>query len=139
MAAAAVATGLASLVRRRSRARATRVRLLPSLALLTGGAAVSFAAWIAYDGRCGHGCDRNPHYETGLAGFYRWWHRHDSWQWSAQLTLAAAGLALAATAFALAARAHPRARVPLWGARVAYVVWGVLVFAVPAAYELVMG
>ncbi|HKP92014.1 MAG TPA: hypothetical protein VJT75_18745 [Thermoleophilaceae bacterium] len=116
-----------------------RIRLLPSLALLTGGAAIAFAAWVAFDGRCGNGCDAHPRYETGFAGFYRWWHRHDSWQWSAQLTLAAVGLALAAVAFALAARGHPRARVPLWGARVVYAVWVVLVFAVPAAYELVYG
>ena len=113
--------------------------LRPYRALLTGGAAIAFASWIAYDGRCGHGCDRHPRYETGLAGFYRWWHRHDSWQWSWQLIVAATGLALAATAFGLAARAHPRARTPLWAARAVYLVWVVLVFAVPAAYELIMG
>jgi hypothetical protein len=135
----AVATALAALLRRRPGAPHARVRLLPSLALLTGGAAIAFASWVAFDGRCGHGCDRHPRYETGFAGFYRWWHRHDSWQWSAQLTLAAVALALAATAFALTARAHPRARVALWSARVAYVVWVVLVFAVPAGYELVFG
>jgi hypothetical protein len=135
----AVATGLAALLRQRPRGQGARVRLLPSLALLTGGAAIAFAAWVAFDGRCGHGCDRHPRYETGFAGFYRWWHRHDSWQWSAQLTLAAAGLALAALAFALTARAHPRARAGLRAARVVYVVWVVLVFAVPAVYELVFG
>jgi hypothetical protein len=135
----AVAAGLAAFVRRRPRGPGARVRLLPSLALLTGGAAIAFAAWVAFDGRCGHSCDRHPRYETGFAGFYRWWHRHDSWQWGAQLTLAAIGLAVAAVAFALTARAHPRARVVLWAARVAYVVWVVLVFAVPAAYEVVFG
>ena len=132
-------TGLAALLRRRPRGDGTRLRLLPSLALLTGGAAIAFAAWVAFDGRCGHGCDRHPRYETGLAGFYRWWHRHDSWQWSAQLTLAAVGLALAAVAFALTARGHRRARAVLWAARAVYVVWVVLVFAVPAGYELVYG
>jgi hypothetical protein len=114
------------------------VRLLSPLVLVTGGAPIALASWIAYDSRCGHACDRNPHYETGFAGFFRWWHRHDSWQWSAQLTLAAVALALAAIAFALTTRGHPRARVALWAARVAYVVWAVLVFAVPAAYEVVM-
>jgi hypothetical protein len=134
-----VGTGLVALLRRRPRGDDARIRLLPSLALLTGGAAIAFAAWVAFDGRCGHSCDRHPRYETGLAGFYRWWHRHDSWQWSAQLTLAAIGLMLAAVAFALTARGHRRARVALWAARVVYVVWVVLVFAVPAGYELVYG
>jgi hypothetical protein len=133
-----VAAALAAMLRQRPRGANARVRLLPSLALLTGGAAIAFASWIAFDGRCGHGCDRHPHYQTGLAGFYRWWHRHDSWQWSAQLTLAAVALALAAISFALTARGHPRARLALWAARAAYVVWAVLVFAVPAAYEVVM-
>ena len=134
-----VAAALAALLRRRPGAGGARIRLLPSLALLTGGAAIAFAAWVAFDGRCGHGCDRNPRYETGFAGFYRWWHRHDSWQWSWQLIVAAAGLALAAVAFAMTARRHPRARAVLWTARAVYAVWVVLVFAVPAAYELVFG
>jgi len=136
---ASVGTALTALLRQRPRRDGARIRLLPSLALLTGGAAIAFAAWVAFDGRCGHSCDRHPQYETGLAGFYRWWHRGDSWQWSAQLTVAAIGLALAAAAFALAARGHPRARAALWTARVVYVVWVVLVFVVPAAYELVYG
>jgi hypothetical protein len=135
----AVGAALSALLRQRPHGRDARVRLLPSLALLTGGAAIAFASWIAFDGRCGDGCDRRPRYETGLAGFYRWWHRHDSWQWSAQLTLAAVALALAAIAFALTARGHARARLVLWLARAAYVVWVVLVFAIPAAYELIMG
>jgi hypothetical protein len=134
----AVGSALAALLRTRPRGRGGRVRVLPSLALLTGGAAIAFASWVAYDGRCGHGCDSHPREETGFAGFHRWWHRHDSWQWGAQLTLAAVALALAATAFALTARAHPRARIALWAARAAYAVWIVLVFAVPAACEVVM-
>ena len=126
-------------MRRRPRRRDARPRLLPSLALLIGGGAIAFASWLAYDKRCGHQCDAHPRYETGFAGFYRWWHRHDSWQWSAQLTLAAVALALAATAFAFSARGHAQARLVLWAARVVYGVWVVLVFAVPAAYEVVYG
>jgi hypothetical protein len=132
----AVVVALATLLEERPRGRAQRLKLLPYLALLTGGAAIAFAAWIAHQGRCGQGCDHEPFGDTGIAGFRGWWHRHDSWQWSAQLTLAAAGLALSAVAFALAARGHRRARVLLWAARIVYIVWVAVVFVVPGAYAL---
>jgi hypothetical protein len=106
--------------------------------IVTGGAAITFASWTAFDRRCGGSCDAHPRGETGFAGFYRWWHRHDSWQWSWQLIVAAIGLAAAAIAFSLAARGHPNARVPLWAARAVYAVWVVLVFVIPATYELVI-
>lgn len=131
----AVAAALPALVRA-TPGRDARSRLTPSLAMLTGGAAVTFAAYLADDLRCGHRCDRGPA-PTGVASFHRWWHRHDSWQWSAQLTIAAAGLALAALAFALAVRRVRLARPPLWLARLLYVAWVALVFLGPAVYELV--
>jgi hypothetical protein len=137
VAVASLAAGLRAILRQRPSGRGARIRLLPSLALLTGGAAIAFASWLAHDKRCGEQCDLHPRGETGFAGFYRWWHREDAWQWSWQLIVASAGLALAALAFAFAARAHPRARTALWVARAAYVVWVVLVFAIPAAYELI--
>jgi hypothetical protein len=134
---AAIAAAIPALLRVEP-ARDARSRLTPSLAILTGGAAITFAAYLAYDLRCGHRCDRGDA-PTGLASVHRWWHRHGSWQWSTQLTIAAVGLAVAALAFALAARRSRRARPPLWLARVLYGAWVVLVFAVPAAYELIKG
>ena len=131
-AAAAVSASLPVLVRRAPAGG----RLTPSLVILTGGAAITFAAWLAFDIRCGHHCEpaRGSH---GVASLERWWRRHDSWQWSAELTIAAAALAVAALAFALAARGAGRARAALWAARLAYAAWIVLVFAPPAVYELV--
>jgi hypothetical protein len=131
---AAVAAALPALVRG-PEDREARKRLTPSLVILTGGAAITFAAYVAFDVRCDHNCDHAGN-GTGFAGVHRWWHRHDSWQWSAQLTIAAAGLALAAVAFALAARRTRGARAPLWVARLVYAVWVAVVFAVPAVYEL---
>jgi hypothetical protein len=115
-----------------------RAHLTGALVILTGGAAVTFAAYLADDLRCGHHCDRGTG-PSGIASVHRWWHRHGSWQWSAQLTIAAAGLAVAALAFALAARRSRGARAPLWTARLVYLAWAGLVFAAPAAYELVKG
>ena len=113
-----------------------RAHLTGALVILTGGAAITFGAYLGNDLRCGHRCDRGAA-PGGIASFHRWWHRHDSWQWSTQLTIAAIGLAIAALAFAMAARRSPRARTPLWLARFVYAGWVVLVFAVPAAYEVV--
>jgi cytochrome bd-type quinol oxidase subunit 2 len=131
----AVATAIPALLRT-ERGKDARSRLTPSLAILTGGAAITFAAYLTNDLRCGHRCDRGAA-PSGIASFHRWWHRHDSWQWSTQLTIAAVGLAIAALAFAMAARRRPRARTPLWVARFVYAGWVVLVFAIPAAYEVV--
>jgi hypothetical protein len=130
----AVATTLPRLLRL-APGRDARARLMPSLVILTGGAAITFAAYLAFHLRCGHRCDMGDA-PTGLASVHRWWHRHESWQWEAQLTVAAVGLAVGALAFALAARRGRRARVPLWGARLLYLAWLVLVFVLPAAYEL---
>ena len=130
----AVATSLPSLLRADARERAG-TRLMPSLVMLTGAAAITFAAWLAFDVRCGHRCDRGPG-PDGIDSLHRWWHRHDSWQWGAELALAGAGLAVAALAFAMAARGMRRARALLWTARLAYLAWIALVFGAPAVYEL---
>jgi hypothetical protein len=103
--------------------------------ILTGGALVAFAAYVGFESRCGHRCEDGA--GGGFAGLHHWWRARASWQWSAQLTIAAAGLAAASLAFALAARGSGRARGPLWAARLRYLAWAVVVFAMPAAYELV--
>jgi hypothetical protein len=131
----AVATALPTLFRIPADNDA-RAHLTPALVILTGGAAITFAAYLGFEARCGHRCDKGRA-PDGLASVHRWWHRHDSWQWSAQLTIAALGLGIAALAFALAARRHPRARAPVWAARAVYLGWVLVVFAAPAVYELV--
>jgi hypothetical protein len=136
IAVACVATALPAILREAAEPDA-RARLLPALLIATGGAAVTFAAYLAFDIRCGHRCEGGG--DEGFGGFHRWWHRDHSWQWGVQLTIAAAGLAFAALAFAMAARRRRRARAPLWVARIVYAAWVVLVFAVPAAYELFRG
>jgi len=134
VAVAAVVSALPALARV-PRDNDARSHLTAALVMLTGAAAITFAAYLAFDLRCGHRCDGGQ--GTGFAGVHRWWHRHDSWQWSVQLTIAAAGLAVAALAFGLAARRSGRARAPLWGARLVYAAWVGVVFAAPAIYELV--
>jgi cytochrome bd-type quinol oxidase subunit 2 len=131
---AAMVTAVATLMRAPAE-RDARARLTPALVILTGGAFITFSGYLAYDLRCGHRCERGA--GGGFAGLDRWWRDHDSWQWGAQLTIAAVGLAAAAVAFALAARGSRHARVPLWAARLIYLAWIALVFAVPAVYELV--
>jgi hypothetical protein len=113
-----------------------RSHLTGALVMVTGAAAITFGAYLAYDLRCGKRCDRGAA-AGGIDSLHRWWHRHDAWQWSVQLTIAAAGLAVAALAFGLAARRSRRARAPLWAARMVYGVWIAVVFAAPAIYELV--
>ena len=135
IAVAAVAASLPALMRA-APDRATRSRLTPSLVILTGGAVVAFAAYLAFRLRCGHGCD-HARKGDGFAGLHRWWHRHDSWQWDAQLLISAGGLATAALALTLAARGRGRARLPVWIARLAFAAWALVVFAMPAVYELV--
>ena len=137
LAVASVVSALPTLIRI-PRDNDARSHLTPALVMITGAAVITFAAYLAHDLRCGHRCDRGEP-PGGLANVERWWHRHDSWQWGAQLTIAAVGLAVAALAFALAARRSRRARTPLWAARGVYVAWAVLVFALPAVYRLVSG
>jgi hypothetical protein len=131
---AAVVAGL-PLMLRPSEAESGRSRVTPSLVMLTGGAAVTFAAYLAFELRCGTtGCRQGA--GGGFAGLHRWWRTESSWAWGAQLLVASLGLAAAAVAFWLSARGSRRARWPLWWARLLYVAWAVFVFLVPAAYEL---
>jgi hypothetical protein len=113
-----------------------RAHVTGALVMVTGAAAITFGAYLGNDLRCGHRCDRGD-VPTGIDSLHRWWHRNDSWQWSTQLTLAAVGLAIAALAFAMAARRNPRARAPLWIARLVFLAWVLLVAGAPAVYELV--
>ena len=58
VAAAAVLATVPSIVRRPGAGRpaARRKHLTPALVILTGGAAVTFVAWLAFDLRCGGAC-----------------------------------------------------------------------------------
>jgi hypothetical protein len=110
--------------------------MTPALVILTGGAAITFVAYLAYELRCrSQGC-------TGASdwgfGFLRtWWRRDAAWEWGAQLALASLGLVAASIALALtAAGRFRRARRPLLAARLVYAAWAVLVFLPAAAYEL---
>jgi hypothetical protein len=135
VAVAAVASALPALARV-PRDNDARSHLTAPLVMVTGAAVITFGAYLGYDLRCGKRCDREAG-GGGIDSLHRWWHRHDAWQWSVQLTIAAAGLAVAALAFGLAARRSPRARAPLWLARLVYAAWVAVVFAAPAIYELV--
>jgi len=131
---AGIAASLPPLLATRQR-EATRSRLTPSLVMLTGGAVITFAAYLAFQIRCpGTGCRVGA--GSGPAGLDRGWHSDSTWEWGAQLLVASLGLIASAIAFWLSARASRWARVPLWAARLFYVVWIVFVFMVPAAYEL---
>ena len=136
VAVAAIASALPAIMRAGPE-RIGRTRLTSPLVILTGGALLTFAAYLAFASRCGRRCERDA--GSGFAGLHNWWHGHGSWQWSAQLTIAAVALACGALAFALAARESRYARVPLWAARLLYVAWTIVVFAMPAVYELVTG
>jgi hypothetical protein len=127
----AVATGLPALLRDR---RAGRARITSALVILTGGAAITFVAWVAFTLRCGNSsCQKGA--GTSWIELDRWWRDDSTWQWGAQLLLAAVGLAAAAVAFMLGARGSGR-RAPLRAAWIFYGLWVVLVFVVTAAYEL---
>jgi hypothetical protein len=127
VAVAGMAAGLVALLRAPERP-AVRSGLTPALVMLTGGAAITFAAWLAYAIRCGDGsCRRDA--GDGFAGFDRWWLQHGAWQWGTELLLAALGLAAAAIAFWLAARRGRSARPALWLARILYLAWILLVLA----------
>ena len=57
LAVAAVAVALPAVLRAPAE-RAVRTRLTPALVILTGGAVISFAAYLAFSSRCGHRCER---------------------------------------------------------------------------------
>jgi hypothetical protein len=112
-----------------------RSRLTPALVMLTGGAAITFTAYLAFQIRCsGTSCRQGA--GNGFAGLHRWWRSEHSWEWGAQLLVASIGLATASLAFWLSARGSKHARPPLWMARFLYVVWALFVFLVPAIYEI---
>jgi hypothetical protein len=136
VAVAGMGAGLLALLRAPER-RAVRSGLTPALVMLTGGAAITFAAWLGYAIRCGGGTC-HPGAGGGFLGLDRWWLQHDSWQWGTELLLAALGLAAAAVAFWLAARRSRRARPALWLARLVYLSWFLLILAT-AVYGVVNG
>lgn len=112
-----------------------RARLTSALVIVTGGAAITFVAYLAFHIRCGEaGCVFRPGDE--VAGVAPWWRIDGAWQWAAQLGLASAGLVTSSLALAAAARKARAARPLLIGARVAYVLWALFVFVVPLAWEL---
>ena len=132
LAVVAVATGLPPLLRDRATGRS---RITSALVILTGGAAITFVAYVAFTLRCGNsGCRKGA--GEGWLEWDRWWRDDSTWQWGGQLLLAALGLAAAALAFWLGARGRG-SRAPLVAAWVLYGLWVLLVFAAPAAYELV--
>jgi hypothetical protein len=130
-AAVAVVYTLPALV---SRARG-RAGLTPALVIVTGGAAITFVAWLAFTVRCTQsGCHVHP--GDTFAGLEPWWRRKHSWQWGGQLGLASVGLVTASIALALAARDRPGARPALIAARAFYVAWAAVAFLIPAAWEI---
>ncbi|MBV9213039.1 MAG: hypothetical protein JOZ25_05255 [Actinobacteria bacterium] len=134
LALAAVVASLPPLLAARQR-DATRTRLTPSLVMLTGGAAITFAAYLAFQIRCnGTACRSGA--GGGPAELARWWRSESTWEWGAQLFLASVGLAAASAAFWLSARASNRSRSTLWAARVLYLLWALFVVVVPGAWEL---
>jgi hypothetical protein len=112
-----------------------RARMTPALVVLTGGAAITFVSYLAYELRCrSEGCQ-----DPGWAfGFLRtWWRRDAAWEWGAQLSLASVGLVAASIALALSASGRfKNARPPLIAARLAYGAWALVVFLPAAAYEV---
>jgi hypothetical protein len=66
----AVATAIPTLLRVPADNDA-RAHVTPALVMLTGAAAITFAAFLAFDARCGHRCDRG-HAPEGLASVHRW-------------------------------------------------------------------
>ena len=112
-----------------------RSGLTSALVIVTGGAAVTFVAYLAFQIRCGEaGCVVRP--GDAVAGISPWWRIDDAWQWGAQLTLAAVALVVSSLALAFAARESRAARPLLMAARLAYALWALLVFLVPMAWEI---
>ena len=130
---AVVAVGVAlSAIAKRN---AGRAGLTSALVIVTGGAAVTFVAYLAFQIRCGDaGCVYRPGDE--VAGVAPWWRIDAAWQWGAQLTLAAVALVVSSLALAFAARESRAARPLLGAARAAYFLWAALVFAVPLLWEV---
>jgi hypothetical protein len=131
LAVAAVAVALTAIAGRDT----GRARVTSALVIVTGGAAVTFVAYLAFQIRCGDaGCVIRP--GDDVAGIAPWWRIDGAWQWGAQLMLASVALVTSALALAAAARESRFARPLLTAARVAYVVWALLVFAIPALWEV---
>jgi hypothetical protein len=106
--------------------------------MTTGGAVITFIAYIAFNGRCGSECI--DHGGPQLAGHDVWWRIDQAWQWSAQLGVASLGLAGAALALLCTARGWSRAAgAPLWLARIAFAVWGLAALILPISLELATG
>jgi cytochrome c biogenesis factor len=132
VAVALVATTLPAVFRRSGGPRGT---LTPALVIVTGGAALTFVAYLAFAVRCTQsGC--NVRQDHAVGGVLPWWRIKGSWQWGAQLTLASVGFALAALALAMAARERRRAGRAVNVARLAFGLWALLVFVIPAAWEI---
>ena len=128
-----LAIALPALLRRGPGGR--RGGVTSALVIVTGGAAVTFVAWLAFAVRCSqYGCRVGPGDDVG--GVDPWWHMRQAWEWGTQLALAAVGLAIASLALALAARERRSARWMVNLARLVYLIWVIGVFAVPAAWEL---
>jgi hypothetical protein len=117
---------------RRARGRA---RLTPALVILTGAAAITFAAYLAFLIRCAEAGCRFDAGDT-VAGLEPWWRRNSSWQWGGQLALAGVGLLLASIALTLAARERRATGRAVTLARVAVFLWAAIVFVIPAAWEI---
>lgn len=131
VAVAAVAAALSGITRR----DAGRAGVTPALVIVTGAAAITFVAYLAFQIRCGEaGCVIRP--GDKVAGIAPWWRIDRAWQWGGQLTLASAGLVISSLALASAARESRAARLLLNAARSAYFLWAVLVFAVPMLWEI---
>ena len=113
-----------------------RTRAITSaLVIMTGGAAVTFVAYLAFVIRCTqYGCHFEP--TDTVAGVDPWWRVKHSWEWGVQLALAAVGLATGSAALALATTKRRSARKVVNLARLLYLVWVIGVFAIPAAWEL---
>jgi len=119
------------------RGRGRRSGVTSALVIVTGGAAVTFVAYLAFAVRCSQAGCRVPGGDT-VAGLHLWWRTRDAWQWGAQLALASVGLAVASLSLALAARERRMAGRVVNLARVTYALWAVAVFAVPAIWEIIL-
>jgi hypothetical protein len=127
-----MAVTLPALLRRRR--VVGRAGVTPALVILTGAAAITFVAYLAFIFRC-HESGCRIRADDTVAGFYPWWRNDDSWQWGGQLALAGVALVLASAALALAVRERRGARPGVTLARVAVAAWVLIAFLVPAAWE----